>query len=703
MKNVLLKTFMVLGVFSIFFGLFAPSPVLAQYNMGGYAQYQQGPQSAVKTSGSLGSSILGGVANDVGSAVMNNVVVPVIQNGAVGILSVVQLVFLWSGKGFDLILEQTLIHDTLIKLIDVPILVAWKLVRDVSNIVIVFSLLYLGIRTILNGNGFADTRTLVGVLIAAIFINFSLFLTQTVYNVSNYLAAQIGEQIRFEGGSNKESGITNVSEGIMGIIKPQSVINVLSSAQTGDGSLSTAIGRLQAVILTSFVLIMLLVILFAASTMLLYRFLVFVVLMIMSPIGLIGMFIPWLNEVGRKWWSQMRAQSLFMPAFMLTLYISLLFVGYVSQNFSQVDFSVALGDAGAIEKFASNSLWFLFNFGLVFGFLLLIIILPSKIAGAGSELMMSTSKWAARRVGEYTARGGAALGRNTIGRAGAAIVGSTAVKDAASAGGIRGMAARRIIGVGNNLQSQAFDARNVGGIGKKLGLGEVKKGGYKGRLGQAKKDAEDKRDMEFKLYGIEDQQKAIDQAKKEFGTNFVPAVRNFDMTASQAKTAALKLTETQLKSQLSALQAENPTSPEDIRKNQANIKAVEGQIKTNKGAQDAESAKVKMVKDLQGRQELLNRYEKNKPVGFAAYTDLMHRRVHGGTLVTRTLKFIRNGGNKRFLFNPTVKSYMKVAKDLSERKTYDAYKENKNKAQKDKDEENRRKVREKQLEDKDKK
>jgi len=55
--------------------------------------------------------------------------------------------------------------------------VGWKIFRDLANILIIFSLLYIGIITILNLKlgGYDVKKLLVSLIIAAVFINFSLF------------------------------------------------------------------------------------------------------------------------------------------------------------------------------------------------------------------------------------------------------------------------------------------------------------------------------------------------------------------------------------------------------------------------------------------------------------------------------------------------------------------------------------------------
>src|SRR3989338_7906269 len=79
--------------------------------------------------------------------------------------------------------------------------VGWKIFRDLANILIIFSLLYIGIITILNLKlgGYDVKKLLVSLIIAAVFINFSLFFTKVIIDSSNLLAVNFYEKIKNEG------------------------------------------------------------------------------------------------------------------------------------------------------------------------------------------------------------------------------------------------------------------------------------------------------------------------------------------------------------------------------------------------------------------------------------------------------------------------------------------------------------------------
>ena len=61
----------------------------------------------------------------------------------------------------------------------------WVLLRDTANITFIFILLYAAIKQIVMGE--VATKTLKNIIIAAVLINFSLFITKVVIDVGNMI------------------------------------------------------------------------------------------------------------------------------------------------------------------------------------------------------------------------------------------------------------------------------------------------------------------------------------------------------------------------------------------------------------------------------------------------------------------------------------------------------------------------------------
>jgi hypothetical protein len=71
----------------------------------------------------------------------------------------------------------------------------WKTVRDIINILFIFGFIYIGIKTILDSQKSETRRTLGMLIVAALIINFSLYITEVVIDFSNIAATQVYQQI----------------------------------------------------------------------------------------------------------------------------------------------------------------------------------------------------------------------------------------------------------------------------------------------------------------------------------------------------------------------------------------------------------------------------------------------------------------------------------------------------------------------------
>jgi len=454
-----------------------------------------------------------------------------IGTGSAFYLQLITLVLRLSGGLFDTIINYTIVDPSLFAGIESSILAAWKIVRDIANIVIVFSLLYLGIKTILNGNGFAETKVLISIIIAAILINFSLIITQTVFNVSNLIGAQIGEQIQFSGAATgsqgsgsllvagKKNGIDSISEGLVGMIRPDNLMGFLLSA--GQDGWQQLWNKVQIALFTGTAMFMLIIIFLGSSILLMYRFLVFIVLMITSPIGITSSFVPWFSKIGEKWWAALKSQAIVLPAFLLTLYISILFVaplslkldgrGLNSVNVTQVTGSIT-------EQAASGLITFVFHYLLIIGFLLLPLIVPGKIGAAGSDMMTGAADWTTKKIRSLpkrTAQRSAQFAAGSSARAGRAVLGGVAggwLKDskrlktmAQSDNAFKRFVGQTAIKTGSGLQNKTYDIRNIDAIGKSdfgKGMGKGIEGWTKAI--KTKKDSLEKRKKEeMKMFGFD--------------------------------------------------------------------------------------------------------------------------------------------------------------------------------------------------------
>ncbi len=100
----------------------------------------------------------------------------------------------------------------------------WSLIRDISNIAFIFTLLYLAIRHIL---GMSAKKAIPTLIVVALLLNFSLFFTKVVIDAGNILARAFYKSIVIENDRNYEGvdGYKSITFGLVDKINPQNLLS----------------------------------------------------------------------------------------------------------------------------------------------------------------------------------------------------------------------------------------------------------------------------------------------------------------------------------------------------------------------------------------------------------------------------------------------------------------------------------------------
>jgi len=74
--------------------------------------------------------------------------------------------------------------------------IAWQVLRDIGNIFLIFGFLAVGISIILESERYGFGKKMIPMLlVGAVFLNFSLFISEAVIDIGNLFATQIYSQI----------------------------------------------------------------------------------------------------------------------------------------------------------------------------------------------------------------------------------------------------------------------------------------------------------------------------------------------------------------------------------------------------------------------------------------------------------------------------------------------------------------------------
>ncbi len=211
----------------------------------------------------------------------------------------------------------------------------WAIIRDLCNLTFIFVLLYTAIRTIV-GSANANTKQMIAnVVIAALIINFSMFITRLLIDAGNLLAISLFNQIT-------GNGQTPIDQAIMQSLGLTGLFAGFTTATGGNiaNVFSVAFGVISYMQVAT-ILIAFLVFLYAALLMA-ARSVILIFLIILSPLGFMGNLIPKLAEYSKMWRENLYGQIMIAPVFLLFIFL----ITKIGGSFSDESTTSATSAAG---------------------------------------------------------------------------------------------------------------------------------------------------------------------------------------------------------------------------------------------------------------------------------------------------------------------------------------------------------------------
>jgi hypothetical protein len=360
----------------------------------------------------------------------------------------------------------------------------WILLKNISNLFFIGALIYIAVKTIIDADGFQEKTRLVNVLIFAVLINFSMFFTKVLIDVSNTASLQVLTVLQNSAGNQKGGNdITKIGNEAQKNIKNPEVakekslstvlignMKIQQFIKEGDGGINfkpLEPGYIITYGLFSIIFILVAtVVIGVIGGMLIVRFVILVVLLMTSPIAYVGRFLPKVfSQYSEMWWEKLKGNLIFLPVLMIMFYISMTFTGFVST---------------AVLTNANNYTELILSFIMTIAMLILSISVAQSMGGSAGVASWG-SKWARGIVGGATVGLAARTGRRAVGLTGFLAeksgLGALARKGAASNSALGRMVGGGMLKAGKAANKATFDVRNTE-AGKKVGLGDGLKGGY---------------------------------------------------------------------------------------------------------------------------------------------------------------------------------------------------------------------------------
>lgn len=306
----------------------------------------------------------------------------------------------------------------------------YKIVLNVANMIFIFILLYIAIGTILQINAGNIKKLLMNVIIVALFINFSLFMTKVIIDAGNILSMGFYNAIQTEIGET-DDGQTIKSQGsiastFMSGLRLQTIVQSKDSAAASKSEMKgysylelslNFFGGSALLLVTAFVFL-------SVAILFIIRFIALLFYMILSPVAFLGFILPEMKEHSKKWWSGFQSQVIFAPVFLFMMYLvsSIINSGKLWDMVnagSSVDKNSTFYNA--IATGGATGFPIIMNYVILIGLLIGALITAKTAAAAGSHGAVGYAQ-------KFQGWAQGVAGRQTLGRA-AYMAGNSKIMD----------------------------------------------------------------------------------------------------------------------------------------------------------------------------------------------------------------------------------------------------------------------------------
>ncbi|TSC68384.1 MAG: Uncharacterized protein G01um101472_7 [Parcubacteria group bacterium Gr01-1014_72] len=300
--------------------------------------------------------------------------------------------------------------------------IGWRIFRDLTNILFIFILLYISIQTIL-GLGGDGPRKLVGkLIIIALLVNFSLFITKAVVDGTNIIAIHFYDLIVEPTNitsAQTGSGATAIAldNGIAAKLMEGLRIQTLYGSE-GLGvkaGLNVAFSITLVTIYGSIFMLITAFVFFAGAIMFIFRGVMLMMLMATSPLAFAAWILPGLASYTSTWWKLLIQNALFAPAYLALTYVVISVVQSGAFKTGVATLGVGTSEqsfAAALTSSQPGSISIIVNFLILISLMMLTLKLAVDMGAFGAETFqkwgksiqgLETGMWAA--VGRQGLRG----------------------------------------------------------------------------------------------------------------------------------------------------------------------------------------------------------------------------------------------------------------------------------------------------------
>ncbi len=290
----------------------------------------------------------------------------------------------------------------------------WTTVRDVFNLTFIFGLVYIGFQIILGTNESSAKRTLPLLILAALLVNFSLFVVKFIVDFANLAAIQIFNL--FTAGASPTAQVGDQG------IPADGIVDVLANARGDSLSLafintigmsgllnnSVALDGTGGGIMYMFTMVIIFCVLtyvfFAGAILITIRFAALVFYMIFSPIMFLGWVFPGFKSYTDKFWKGLFGQAFFAPTLLFMLYVTY----QLARGFNDGSRMGGEGISANPENITAFAQFIPYLVMIVI-FIVASYVVARKMADTGGSMVMKANDWGIGKLNGALRGGGGML------------------------------------------------------------------------------------------------------------------------------------------------------------------------------------------------------------------------------------------------------------------------------------------------------
>ncbi|HRY62818.1 MAG TPA: hypothetical protein P5056_03565, partial [Candidatus Paceibacterota bacterium] len=260
---------------------------------------------------------------------------------------------------------------------DSSVVAAWKILRDVINMIFLLVMMYIAVGTVLQLEGVNWKKQIGAIIMAAVMINFSLAVTRIIIDTTNVFALYFYEKA--QGPADSKTG---ERQGIANLIFERLAVPDALKEDTGSLENSPSLGAIIVNFLGSIlVLLSASYVFFLAAFLFVFRSVALIFSAIFSPLPWIGMAIPKMGgKLSSSWWDSLINNAVFAPVYTFCLYFAIQFILCAPLD------KIQGGDKGGILPLG---MFFVITISLLFG----CVMVAQKMGAQGMSVAQSGAKW----------------------------------------------------------------------------------------------------------------------------------------------------------------------------------------------------------------------------------------------------------------------------------------------------------------------